>query len=506
MPMLIIHPPLTKPCEPPAALAYLSAILAAHNHPCTVIDMNIEGIHSLFETPEPANDTWSRRALKAKEKNIEALQSPDIYLNLDRYKRAVSDLNRILENEGNRFNIQLSFGNYVDRQKSPLKSSDLLLAAQQPETNIFFPYFSRRLKEMVTLHHPTTIGISLNYLSQALCSFSLIGLIRSLFPEIKIILGGGLITTWLSNPSWEDPFPDLVDKYISGKGEEPLLNFLGIQSTIKYAPPSYTDLVDNRYLSPGFVLPYTTSTGCFWKKCSFCPEKTENSRYRHVPPATTVQDIETLGHQTRPALIHFLDNAVSPATMKALCDNPPGIPWYGFARIDAQLGSKDFCISLSNSGCTMLKLGLESGNQAVLDSMEKGIDLDMASRVLENLHAAGIATYVYLLFGTPSETEKEARQTLSFVEKHHEHISFLNLAIFNLPICSTETAFLEISEFYDGDLSIYRNFTHPQGWNRRAVRNFLDMTFKRSPAVAAILKRDPPFFTSNHAPFFPLVF
>ncbi len=500
--MLIIHPPLTKPCEPPAALAYLSATLRAHDKACTVVDMNIEGLHYLFNTAEPVNDTWSRRALKAKEKNINSLCSPDIYANIDRYKRAVSDLNRILENAGNRFNLQLSFGNYVDRQRSPLKSSDLRSAAEHPEENIFFPYFSRRLEELISLHHPAVIGISLNYLSQALCSFSLIGLIRSYFPKVKIVLGGGLITTWLSNPTWKNPFTDLVDSFISGKGEEPLLKLLNIRKTIKYVTPSYADLVKNRYLSPGFTLPYTTSRGCFWKKCNFCPEKTENTLYSHVPPATTVNDLNTLVRETSPSLIHFLDNAISPATLNALCKNTTGIPWYGFARIAPQLSDRDFCISLKNSGCTMLKLGLESGNQDVLDRMEKGINLQLAASVLENLHAAGIATYVYLLFGTPAETEVEAQQTLDFALENHKHISFLNLAIFNLPICSAETSFLEISEFYDGDLSIYRNFIHPHGWNRREVRHFLDTVFRRSPAITSILKKDPPFFTSNHAPFF----
>lgn len=499
--MLIIHPPLTKPSEPPAALAYLSATLRAHGKPCAVIDMNIEGLHYLFDTAEPVNDTWSKRALKVKEKNIQSLCSPDIYTNIDRYKRAVSDLNRILENAGNRFNLKLSFGNYVDRQRSPLKSSDLRSGAEHPEENIFFPYFEGRLKELISLHHPAIIGISLNYLSQALCSFSLIGLIKSHFPKIKIVLGGGLITTWLSNPTWKNPFPDLVDNYIPGKGEEPLLKLIDIRRTIKYVTPSYTDLVKNRYLSPGFILPYTTSRGCFWKKCNFCPEKTENTRYSHVPPATTVHDLNTLVRETSPSLIHLLDNAISPSTLNALCENPSGIPWYGFARIAPQLNDREFCISLKKSGCAMLKLGLESGNQNVLDHMEKGIDLQLAASVLENLHGAGIATYVYLLFGTPAETEAEAKQTLDFTVKNHKHISFLNLAIFNLPICSAETSFLQISDFYDGDLSIYRNFIHPHGWNRRKVRLFLDTIFKRSPAIASILKQDPPFFTSNHAPF-----
>jgi len=37
--------------------------------------------------------------------------------------------------------------------------------------------------------------------------------------------------------------------------------------------------------------------------------------------------------------------------------------------------------------------------QGVLDSMDKGIDLDIVSLALKALKKAGIATYVYLLFG-----------------------------------------------------------------------------------------------------------
>ena len=40
----------------------------------------------------------------------------------------------------------------------------------------------------------------------------------------------------------------------------------------------------------------------------------------------------------------------------------------------------------------MLKLGLESGDQGVLDQMEKGFDLGEASLSLKSLKRAGIAT------------------------------------------------------------------------------------------------------------------
>ena len=150
----------------------------------------------------------------------------------------------------------------------------------------------------------------------------------------------------------------------------------------------------------------------------------------------------------------------------------------------------------------MLQLGLESGDQDVLDNMQKGFDLMTASAALKTLKKAGIATYVYLIFGTPWETVAEARKTLDFAVRHSREIDFLNLAIFNLPVNSPEARELKVSDFYEGDLSLYRSFFHPRGWERSLVRQFLDREFKKHLAIAPILRKSPPIFTSNHAPFF----
>ena len=152
----------------------------------------------------------------------------------------------------------------------------------------------------------------------------------------------------------------------------------------------------------------------------------------------------------------------------------------------------------------MLKLGIESGDQMVLDQLNKGIDLPTASAALKTLKKSGIATYCYFLFGTPPETQESALETMAFVANHHDCIDFLNLAIFNLPSRSTEAQSLATHDFYEGDLSLYKNFQHPFDWQRGVVRNFLEKTFKKHPAIAPILRRTPEFFTSNLAPFFVL--
>jgi radical SAM superfamily enzyme YgiQ (UPF0313 family) len=150
----------------------------------------------------------------------------------------------------------------------------------------------------------------------------------------------------------------------------------------------------------------------------------------------------------------------------------------------------------------MLKLGIESGDQHVLDALQKGISLETASAVLKNLRRAGIGTYVYLIFGTPAESERSAEKTLEFTVQHSDCIDFLNLAIFNMPVCEVHPPDVETRRFSEGDLSLYTDFVHPQGWDRRHVRLFLEKKFRRHPAMAGILNNEPPVFTSNHAPFF----
>ena len=504
--MLLIYPPAAKICEPPAGIARLAGTLKAGGHPCTVLDANIEAtLHQLKEAgirqDRPPSDTWSKRAHRHLERNLRDIKSPDLYQSPDRYRRVVADINRVLEKSTGP-GISLNLANYQDRDLSPLKSADLLRSAGEFRANIFYPYFSKRLDGLINESTPSMIGFSLNYLSQALCCFAMIGYCKEHFPEVPIVVGGGLITSWLRNPSWSNPFGPLIDHLIAGPGEEPLLELLNSSSPEKsFQCPDYQGLPVDDYLAPGFILPYAASSGCYWNKCSFCPERAEENPYLPVPVEVVLSHLRTLTGQTKCRLIHFLDNALSPALLRGLVDNPPGIDWYGFARVSSLLADPDFCGKLRRAGCVMLKLGIESGDQKVLDSLDKGIDLELVSKTLNSLRNAGIATYVYLLFGTPPETELEAQHTLNFIVRHHEAVTFLNLAVFNMPLGAPDAHLVELNDFYHADLGLYTDFIHPRGWNRAAIRRFLDQKFKRHPAIAEILRRDPPFFTSNHASF-----
>ncbi len=521
--MLLVFPPGAKPSEPPAGIAKLAGALRAHAIPCAVLDANIEGLLHLLRHPEAASDTWSRRAIKHVASNVAALRDPRTYQSRGRYGRTVRDINRVLEIAGRENDATVSLADYRHRSLSALRSADLLYAAEHPEQNPFYPWFRERLMQAIEdsrlarnrggrgehvgeqnlpAEPGPVIGFSLNYLSQALTTFAMIGFVRRMFPKAEIVLGGGLVTSWMKRPGADNPFADLVDSLIAGPGEGPLLDLLGAGDSVTHAAPDYGSLPLREYFSPGFILPYSASQGCSWSKCSFCPETAEKNPYSAVPVEKAMADLAALVANHRPVMLHLLDNAVSPALMRALAERPIGVPWYGFARIGKELTDVDYCVTLKRSGCAMLKLGLESGDQGVLDALGKGIDLETAARVLTNLRRAGIAAYVYLLFGTPAETAVEARKTLDFVVKHRDAISVLNLAIFNLPVCGKETLRYETMEFYEGNLSLYTGFRHPRGWDRPAVRQFLDGEFRSHPALAKILGNDPPVFTSNHAALF----
>lgn len=430
------------------------------------------------------------------------MRTPVLYQHIDRYKRTVSDLSRIMARVSP-VGTRIGLANFEQEKLSPLRSSDLLTAAEHPEMNPFYPYYRSRIVSLFHEKEPLFVGISVNFLSQALCAFSMAGFIRTEFPGVKIIMGGGLVTSWLRNTLWRNLFSGLVDHLVAGPGEEQLLSLLGISAEKQVLQmPEYHSLPIDDYLAPGLILPYSASTGCYWSKCEFCPEKAEKNTYNPIPAEQVIADLRFLVAKTDPVLIHLLDNAISPGLLDALAKDKIGVPWYGFVRINNSLTDPDFCFYLKKSGCAMMKLGIESGDQDVLDSLQKGTTVETASAVLKNLKKAGISTYVYLLFGTPAETEASARKTLAFVVKHRDSIDFLNLAIFNMPIIGASTPGVETRSFYDGDLSLYTDFIHPSGWDRKHVRSFLESEFRRHPAVSEILKNEPPVFTSNHAPLF----
>ena len=293
----------------------------------------------------------------------------------------------------------------------------------------------------------------------------------------------------------------LAHEIQGGPGEEGIVAFAG-RPWRGHGLADPEDLFKLPYIAPGPILPYAASSGCSWKRCTFCNECWENNPFNEEGASTVVRNLRMLTEKHEPALIHITDSEISLTLMQNLIKNPPGAPWYSFSRFFPVLTDPDFCHHLARSGCRMLCLGLESGDQKVLNALKKGIRLDQVRIILRNLKEAGIGTFVYVMFGTAVETRDAAIRTRDFVLEQKQYIDFINAAVFSMPIMSRELEDLESRNFYEGEMSLYKDFTHPLGFGRRQVRDFMTRDFQGIPEIRAILKRTPPVFTSSHAPFF----
>ena len=216
--ILLIHPPVAKPSGPPAGIARLAGALKNHNVPCTVIDANIEGLHHLLRTLPKPSDTWSRRACRHLDKHLQAIRSIQTFAHPDVYRRAVSDLNRLLFLAGKEKHVRPGLADYQDKQLAPVRSNDLIHAASRPECNPYFDYFRDRVIPAVEHTQATLVGISISYLSQALCAFALIGLLRRQSQDLKIVLGGGLVTSWQRHSQWIRGLEGWVDRIVARPG------------------------------------------------------------------------------------------------------------------------------------------------------------------------------------------------------------------------------------------------------------------------------------------------
>jgi hypothetical protein len=527
--LLLLQPPATKPTEPPLSLAILLTYLRQGGVTATALDANL-GAYQYFLQPAVLErvvgsqpPTAVRRALKHLPASLERVRSATAALSFDRYATAVRYLNTLLEHyRGPADGERLTLGDYQHQFLSPFAPEDLATLARGEATTLFAPYFRDELLPRIRTLDPELIAISINYLNQALPAFELAGLLKRELPDIELVGGGGLLTSWKQMLRDLDLRLPPFDRMVFGPGEAPLLAlsrgeagdayYLEDVSQTGFVPDySFAELA--AYLSPQPVLPLSTSRGCYWKQCLFCPEASAPVHPFVMSGRATVPDLlRHLATEFGVRHFHLTDNAIPVRQLESLAGAGTlldDLNWYGFVRFEPALEDGEFVRRLAASGCRMLQLGLESGSQRVLDRLGKGIQLAGVARILANLQAAGIASYVYVMLGIPGETESDAELTRTFLLQHAMQIDYLNLSIMNLPrgselLDQPQQHGIETSRLLGeaAPLGLYQSFTATGDWDRKAARRFLDQRLLGDAAIRAIVQRTPPWFTSNHAHFF----
>jgi radical SAM superfamily enzyme YgiQ (UPF0313 family) len=526
MDVLLIHPPATKPAEPPLGTAVLLGHLRRQGVEADAVDANLAAYLHLLDPGRLAAaagerlPTSRRRAIGHAAESLERLRTAGAPESFARYGTAVRFLNEALTVWG-RDGERVTLGDYVHPGLSEFSPRDLEEVASGRAPTLFAGYFGEVLVPAVVARRPRLVGLSVNYRHQVLPAFELAGMLRRALPGTRVVAGGGMFSSWRERLRASGLRFGCFDHVVSGPGERALAALargegaadwlLEDGAEVAFAP-DYGFAPLGSYLSPEPVLPVSATRGCYWRRCLFCPEAAAPTHpYRCEEPGGFVELLLELSRRHGVRRFHVTDNAIPVKTLRELARRGQaleGIAWHGFVRFERALLEPGLAPGLARAGCRMLQLGLESGSQPVLDRLGKGTRLEDASAILRALEAAGIGAYVYVMLGTPGETEADAERTLEFLEAHASAIGFLNIAIMNLPRDSGLLAEPERHGIRAGrldeaaPLGLYQPFAPENGWGRGEARRFLTRRLLGSARIREIVRRTPPLFTSNHAPFF----
>ncbi len=104
------------------------------------------------------------------------------------------------------------------------------------------------------------------------------------------------------------------------------------------------------------------------------------------------------------------------AWVRRLCqgmlDSGMAVSWACNARVDTV--DAETLAWMKRAGCWIIAFGVESGDQATLDRLEKNATVDEARRAVALCRAAGIKSSVYLLMGLPWDTRESLEALIAF--------------------------------------------------------------------------------------------
>ena len=76
---------------------------------------------------------------------------------------------------------------------------------------------------------------------------------------------------------------------------------------------------------------------------------------------------------------------------------------------------------MADSGCVELSYGIESGDQQVLDRVNKGVTLGQAEEAMKWSKEAGMTVRTLMIAGLPGESPNSAYKTIEFMEKTRQY-------------------------------------------------------------------------------------
>ena len=248
-------------------------------------------------------------------------------------------------------------------------------------------------------------------------------IVKNLYPSVKTVAGGPHASVL------PHEVIDEFDHVITGEGEESLLRLLlnipsnsiiaGVPLDIDCIPiPDYS-LVDvasytRRYLEKDSFQLFT-SRGCPYR-CGFCSKLPGGHKIRKRKVETLVEEIAYIRKEYGDVTFRIKDDlfASNLEWLREFQSHNIGIEYSCNIRADYKPGLPAI---LAETGCRTACIGIESGSNKVLDSMQKGTTRQQNIDAIKGLQEVGIDVLAWVIVGYPGETHETVAETISLIEE-----------------------------------------------------------------------------------------
>jgi len=228
---------------------------------------------------------------------------------------------------------------------------------------------------------------------------------------------------------WDEPVPELggvVKRDASGKivGSRERLAKNPAWSSLPLPARDLIDLEPYRkawieahgYFSTNMV----SSRGCPFH-CNWCAKPISGNKFHLRSPACVAEEMSFLKTGAGAEHIWFGDDVFAldrhwvGQFAEEVSKRDASLPFKIQSRAD--LMSESTVRNLKQAGCAEVWMGVESGSQAILNAMDKGLKLSAVHSARRWLKDVGIRACFFLQLGYPGETWRELLETISFVRE-----------------------------------------------------------------------------------------
>jgi radical SAM superfamily enzyme YgiQ (UPF0313 family) len=162
-----------------------------------------------------------------------------------------------------------------------------------------------------------------------------------------------------------------------------------------------------------------TSRGCPYR-CLFCDRPIMGRRFRSHSASCVVDEMEACVKMgIREFFIYDDTFNVNRKRVFEICgeikQRKLKITFDIRARADRM--DEEMLKELSSAGCDRIHYGVESGNEEVLETLQKDLDLDQVRQVFKDTRKQGMKTLAYFMIGNPGETREMALKTIRFAKE-----------------------------------------------------------------------------------------